>query len=296
MGLLFPVLLLAMGIYVLVGAIKGEGRLFTMENFKDDCIPKAKKSMRILYFALAAIMLLMALVNGLQSALYTNKLTYYRVTDAYRDTFPDLIENGQLTYTTTESSSAGMSCLGASQSEGKEVTYGPYSVDNQKMEVSEISAFINKAYSVYGDDREKFPVTSSGLMSCGGSSVDYAKYYEQTDLLDDADNPVYAHTDAEKAAGHPVYLSSFSGTRSDANNGSFASKLYGFCNKTVLNVLNYVLIGLAIVGVVLIFVVTRKYTDKEKLQKARSQAQGYQSMPSSAFDFDADAKEEPDKK
>ena len=51
-----------------------------------------------------------------------------------------------------------------------------------------------------------------------------------------------------------------------------------------------------IVGVVLIFVVTRKYTDKEKLQKARSQAQGYQSMPSSAFDFDADAKEEPDKK
>ena len=29
MGLLFPILLLAMGAYVLVGAIKGSGRLFS---------------------------------------------------------------------------------------------------------------------------------------------------------------------------------------------------------------------------------------------------------------------------
>ena len=297
LGLLFPLLLLFMGGYVLVGAIKGEGRLFSMENFKDDCIPKAKKSMRILYFALAAVMLLMALVNGLQTALYTNKLTYYRVTDAYRETFPDLLENGQLTYTTTESTSAGMSCLGGAQTAGNEVTYGPYSVDNQKMEVSEISAFINKAYSVYGSDREKFPVTSGGLMSCGGSSVDYAKYYEQTDLLDDADNPVYAQTAAEKAAGHSVYTSSFTGTRSDANDGSFASKLYGFFNKTLLNVLNYVLLGLAAVGIVLIFLITHKYTDKEKLKKARAQqTQGYQSMPSNAFNFDDEPEKEEEKK
>ena len=55
LGLFFPILLLAMGIYVLIGAVKGSGRLFSMENFKDDSRDKAKKYMRILYFALAAV-------------------------------------------------------------------------------------------------------------------------------------------------------------------------------------------------------------------------------------------------
>ncbi|MBQ5987394.1 MAG: hypothetical protein IJL59_09005, partial [Clostridia bacterium] len=73
MTFLFPILLLAMGVYVLIGAIKGEGRLFSMENFKEDCLEKAKKSLRVLYFALAVIMFLMAIVNGAQSVLYSNK-------------------------------------------------------------------------------------------------------------------------------------------------------------------------------------------------------------------------------
>ena len=289
LGLLFPILLLAMGAYLLVGAIKGSGRLFTMENFKDESKDQAKKLLRILYFVLAGIMLVMALVNGAQTGLYSNKISYYRVTDAYRDTFPDLIENGELSYTATEST-GGMNCLGG-VSQQVEKNYGPYSVDNEKMGTEEISAFINKAYTVYGTDTEKFPRVSGGLMSCGGSTVDYSKYYEQTDLIDDNDNPVYAKTDAEKAAGHVVYTSSIGGERSDSNSGSFISKLYGAVSMKLLTVLNYVFLGLAVVGVIAVFLVTRKFTDKEKLQKARQQ-QVHPSMPTGAFNFDDEPKEE----
>lgn len=285
MGLLFPILLLAMGAYVLVGAIKGSGRLFSMENFKDESKDKAKKLMRLLYFALAAIMLLMAVVNGLQAVLYSNKLTYYKVTDAYKETFSDLLENGQLTYTAQESTGSGMSCFGGGGTT-VEKTYGPYSVDDEKMDVTEISAFINKAYAQYGSDREKFPMQSGGLLSCTGGSVDYSKYYRQTDLIDDAENPVYAETEADKAKGHAVYLSSLGNARSDVDDGSFLSKLYGAVSPTLLNVLNYVFIGLAVVGVVLLFVVTRIFTDKEKMEKARTQQVSGPSMPSSAFNFD----------
>ena len=285
MGLLFPILLLAMGAYVLVGAIKGSGRLFSMENFKDESKDKAKKLMRLLYFALAAIMLLMAVVNGLQAVLYSNKLTYYKVTDAYKETFSDLLENGQLTYTAQESTGSGMSCFGGGGTT-IEKTYGPYSVDDEKMDVTEISAFINKAYAQYGSDREKFPMQSGGLLSCTGGSVDYSKYYRQTDLIDDAENPVYAETEADKAKGHTVYLSSLGNARSDVDDGSFLSKLYGAVSPTLLNVLNYVFIGLAVVGVVLLFVVTRIFTDKEKMEKARTQQVSGPSMPSSAFNFD----------
>ncbi len=284
MGLFFPILLLAMGVYVLIGAIKGSGRLFSMENFKDDSREKAKKYMRILYFALAVVMFLMAAVNGLQSSLYSNKLTYYKVTNAYKETFPDLLENGTLTYTAAQSTSGGYSCMGGGTTTEK--TYGPYSVDDEKMELEEISAFINKAYDAYKGDQTIFPVTSGGLMSCGGGSVDYSKYYAATDLLDDADNPVYATTDAEKAAGHVVYVSSIGNVRSDANDGSFVSKLYGVFSTKLLSVLNYIFLGLSAAGLVGLFLVTRKYTDKEKMQKAREQQVHGPSMPSSAFEFD----------
>ena len=98
---------------VLIGAIKGEGKLFSMENFKEESRGTAKKYMRILYFALAAIMLLMAITNGLQTVLFSNRLNYFKVTDAYKETFSDILEDGQLTYTTVENASSGMSCLRA---------------------------------------------------------------------------------------------------------------------------------------------------------------------------------------
>ena len=289
LGILFPILLLAMGVYVLYGAIKGEGRLFTLENFKDDSKDKAKKYMRIIYFVLAAIMLFMAIVNGAQTLLYSNKLTYYKVTDAYKDNFSDVLDNGTLTYTATETNNSGMSCMSSGTSVEK-----VGSVDNEAMELAEISAFINKAYDAYKDDTEKFPRVSGGLMSCGGTTVDYSKYYAQTDLVDDAGNPVYASTDAEKAKGHRVYLSAFGNERSDLNSGSFISKLYGACNQKLLAILNYILLGLAVLGLAGLFLITRKYTDKEKLQKARQQ-QVRPAMPSDAFNFDDEPKEEPKK-
>ena len=296
MGLLFPILLLAMGIYVLTGAIKGSGRLFSMENFKEESKAQAKKVLRGLYFGLAAILLLMSVESGLSTVLFSNEVTYYKVTDAYKTTFPDLLENGQLTYTATETVSNGMSCYGG-ETTGQEVTYGPYSVDNEKMDVTEISAFINKAYSVYKDDQTKFPVSGGSMLSCTGSSVDYSKYYAQTDLLDDDGEPIYAQNDSEKAAGHVVYISSPGNVRSDEDDGSFISKLYRAVNPKVLSVLNYVFLGLAALGVVALFLITRKLTDQEKLKKAREQQVAGPAMPSSAFVFDEDESEkEPEKK
>ena len=51
------------------------------------------------------------------------------------------------------------------------------------------------------------------------------------------------------------------------------------------------LLGLAVVGVIAVFLVTRKFTDKEKLKKARQQ-QVHPSMPTGAFNFDDEPKEE----
>ena len=135
---------------------------------------------------------------------------------------------------------------------------------------------------------------SDGLMNCMGTSVDYEKYYEQTNLIkvvDGKDVPVYGTTDAEKAEGHVVYTSSYGKVRSDANDGSFASKLYSFLTPTLLTVLNYVFLGLAVVGLVTLFVLTSRFTDKEKLRKARAQQSGASaSMPKGAFNFDEDEK------
>ena len=269
MGFLFPILLLVLSIYVLTGAIKGEGKLFSLENFKDDSKEKAKKIMRIIYFALAAIMLLMALTNGAQSLLYGNKLTYYKITEAYKEAFPDMIdENGFLV-----------------GHEGED----EYNVSNEKMtQAVAIGGFIQDAYNKYGTDQTKFPRVSSGGLSCMGTSVDYDKYYKDTDLIkvvNGEDIPLYDEKDMDQ--GEVVYYSLYGNVRSDAKDGSFLSKLYGFFSQKLLSVLNYVFLGLAVIAVVGLFLVSRKYTDKEKLAKARAQQTG-QSMPSSAFDFSDD--------
>jgi flagellar basal body-associated protein FliL len=278
MGFLFPILLLGMGGYVLFSAIKGSGRLFNTENFKEESKGKAKKIMRSIYFALAAIMLILALVNAVQTVLYSEKKVFYKVTQAYKDTFDDLYnDDGQLDgYTEKDFDSEDMA-----------YKQPQYNVNNEKMDQPVINAFIQTAYGKYQNDTEKFPKTSSGAMSCMGASVDYSKYYEATDLLkvvDGEDVPVYGTTDAEKAEGHVVYVSQIGKVRSDANDGSFISKLYGV-SANLWTILNYVFLGLAVVAVIGLFVTTSKFTDKEKLAKARAQATG-QTMPSGAFNFD----------
>ncbi len=285
---LFPILLLAMGVYVLYNAIKGEGKLFSMENFKEESKDQAKKIMRILYFALAAIMLIMAITNALSTVLYSNKVSYFRITEEYKKAFPDLIsENGQL-YKVVVNNQKGEF---ARDENGNliELTDAagdlkPYNIENEKMDQNIcIGGFIQYAYYLHGTDTSKFPqVSAGGLMSCGGTTPKYDQYYNLTDRLDDNGEPIY--DESLKENGHVAYLSMFSGTRSDAKTDAFAVKLYGVFSQTLLTVLNYVFLGLAVLCVVAVFLVTRKFTDKEKLQKAREQ-QVRPSMPSDAFDF-----------
>lgn len=52
-----------------------------------------------------------------------------------------------------------------------------------------------------------------------------------------------------------------------------------------LDICSWVCMGLSILGIVALFIIIRKFTDKEKQKKTVAQANG-SSMPSSAFDFD----------
>ena len=248
MTYLFPILLAAMGIYVLYSAIVGRGRLFAMENIKDELKEKAHKLMRLMYFALAAVMILMAIANFGQTVLFSQQVTYYEATDAYKTEFAEIITDGKIEY------------------EGK-----TYTVDGQH-DVSEMNALLMAANAKYPD---KFTSnTASSPLSCFGASANYYKEVRVTD-----------------AEGNPVYQSTIKSIRSDANDGSFISKLYKAIPSSLLRILSYVLMGLAVVGVVGVFVLIRKFTDKEKEQKARTYAAG-NTMPSSAFNFDDEEKKQ----
>ena len=251
MTYLFPILLAVMGIYVLYGAIVGKGRLFAMDNIKEEAKEKVHKTLRLLYFALAAVMLLMALSNFGQTVLYSQQVTYYEVTPAYSADFADIITDGTVEYEGTK-----------------------YTVDGQH-DVSEINAILMAANAAHPD---KFTDESSySMLSCmgSGSSSKVANYYNMIEVTD--------------ANGNKIYESTIGSVRSDANDGSFISKLYGAISPTLLRVLSYVFMGLAIVGVVSLFVIIRKNTDKEKEAKNRAQSSG-QAMPSSAFNFDDEEK------
>lgn len=287
---LFPILLLAMGGYVLFSAIKGEGKLFSTENFKEESKDQAKKIMRLLYFALAAIMLILAITNTFSTVLYTNKVSYFRITEEYKKAFPDLIsENGQL----LKLDVSGEKAVFEKDSEGNFVEQNDgkgnkeaYNIANQKMDQTvAIGGFVQNAYYMHGQDTAKFPqVSSGGMLSCmSGTSVKYDQYYEMTDALDESGEPIYDAS--KKSSGHVAYLSMFSNTRSDEKSDKFVVKLYNAFGQKLLTILNYVFLGLAVVCVIALFLVTRKFTDKEKLQKAREQ-QVRPSMPSDAFDFD----------
>ena len=286
---LFPVLLLAMAVYVLVAAISGKGRLFQMDNIIEEAKPKYHKYTRALYFCLAAIMILLALVSFLQSALY-NQLASYRATDRYKTDFADVIdEKGEVTFTKDGT------------------TYGPYSVNKEYNESLPIQVFLAKAQEAHPE--VKWTQATSSPLSCSGSAATSTEnpiellYYDETVMFGPDGTPEYplrendalVYNDENKLVYrdvelHPVYVSSFSKTRSDADDGSFVTKLYG-CGETLWTVLNYVFLGLAVVSVVALFVITRKFTDKEKLAKSRTQAAG-QSMPSSAFDFEEEKTEQ----
>ncbi|MBQ4423278.1 MAG: hypothetical protein II872_03065 [Clostridia bacterium] len=283
LGLLFPILLLAMGVYVLVGAIRGSGRLFSTDNFKEDCVDKGKKLLRIVYFCLAGVMLIMALSNGLQYALYTNASVNYSVTQAYRDDFKDVLENpkntdenGMFIYTINEQQSSGMSCFGGTTNV-VEKKYGPIDVNSQTLTAEQASVLLTAARDAHPDN---FPSTSSSGMSCFGTAK-----------TDDPAKKYYNATPETDANGNQVYISAFRGVRSDATEKSFTKTLYGLFNAKVLEIVNYVCLGLALLGIASIFVISAKFTDKEKAAKARTAYSSGSSMPSGAFNFDDDKKE-----
>ncbi len=249
MTYLFPILLLAMGIYVLYGAITGKGRLFSLDNIKEESKEKVQKLLRKIYFALAAVMLLMALTNFGQSVMYSNALIEYEATDVYRSEFADVIKDGTVVYNDKT-----------------------YTVDGRHS-VEEMDGILRAAMEVHPD---KFQSQSSGF-SCfgGGTNSNVANYYKAIPVTD--------------GNGNQVYTSSIGSIRSDANDGSFLSKLYNAISSKTMSILSYVFMGLAVVGVVAIFIIINKFTDKEKLAKARAQ-QMHPAMPSSAFHFDEDEK------
>ena len=249
MTYLFPILLLAMSVYVLYGAITGKGRLFSLENIKEDAQEKVRKLLRIIYSVLGAIILLMALTNFGQSVLYSSPEIEYEATDVYKSEFADVIKDGTVEYNGQI-----------------------YTVDG-KHTMSEMDAILRAAMAVHPD---KFQSQQSA-MSCfaSGASSNVANYYKAIPVTD--------------ANGNPVYTSTIGGVRSDVNDGSFLSKLYNGISSKAMSILSYVFMGLAVVGVVCIFLLIRKFTDKEKLAKARAQ-QVNPSMPSSAFNFDDEDK------
>ncbi len=248
MTYLFPILLLAMSIYVLYGAITGKGKLYSMENIKDESKDKVRKILRSVYFALGALILLMALTNFLQGVLYSSPEIEYEATDAYKSEFADVIKDGTVEY-------EGMT----------------YTVDGRHT-VEEMDAILRAANAVHP---EKFQAQQSAMGCIGGASSSAANYYKAIHVTD--------------ANGNAVYTSTIGSVRSDKNDGSFISKLYASFSSKLMSILSYVFMGLSAVGVVSIFFIIKKYTDKEKLAKAKAQATG-QTMPSSAFNFDEDDK------
>ena len=258
MNYLFPILLAAMGIYVLYGAITAKGRLFAMDNIKEESVDQVKKIMRGLYFAIAALMILMAITNFGQSVLYAQEDRIYEVTEAYSTDFADIIQDGKVTY---------------QENETAETEVYPIAGQHTVEEMNALLKAANKAHP------ENFTSdTAASMFSCAGTSAaqtKIAQYYKESVVTD--------------ANGNPVYISTIGSVRSDANDGSFISKLYGILSPTLLRVLSYVFMGLTIVLIALLFVVIRKFTDKEKEAKARTYASG-NAMPSSAFHFDEDEK------
>ena len=98
MTYLFPILLAAIGLYVLYSAIVCKGRLFALENIKEEEQDRVRKLLRMLYFCLAAVMLLMAVFNFGQTVLYSRQVTYYEATPAYSSDFSDIITDGMVEY------------------------------------------------------------------------------------------------------------------------------------------------------------------------------------------------------
>ena len=91
MNYLFTAALLAISVYVLWSAVTAKGKLFATENIMEEKVPQFRKLLRAIYLGLGVVMLIMALISGLQQGLYAGSNMAGRFTEDFRTYYADSI-------------------------------------------------------------------------------------------------------------------------------------------------------------------------------------------------------------
>lgn len=231
MNFLLTVILLGIAIYVLYSAITGKGKLFVTENIKEEKIESFKKILKKLYLGMGIVMLIMALISGLQNLIYNGYGCEF--TDDFAVYYEDHIEDdGTIVVDALE---------------------GEYHVD-QIYPAATITSIINALPKPEVEPDE-------------GAAV----YLYQYALQEDGETPYFLGLG-----------------ESEPDQNEFFAKLRSIFSNKLLQIISGVLMGFAVIAIVFLFILIRKYTDKDKQAKSRAQAEG-RSMPSSAFNFDEEA-------
>lgn len=249
-NLLFIVFLAAIAIYVLYAAITGKGKLYNNEFIKEELKAKFHKFLRLCYTALGVFMLLETATMVGQQYLFVDY--GYHFTESY------------------------------------------YEQDGTFHEVTEQD-------DIYYDNGHEIDTFS------------YDQFIEKYFILNEAGNPIsmtvtkHDPTDPEasaeaakiEAAANSTAASCMSMGNSSQQQSIYpAAKSSGKMHKSetifsgisykAFEIMNYVFMGLALISLVGVFVITRKFTDKEKRQKAQTYNTGAKGMPRSAFNFEDD--------
>ena len=130
-------------------------------------------------------------------------------------------------------------------------------------------------------------ITADGTVADSSLQVDtvyaYSDLYTQVSALGKSIQS--QHVDFPRGDdGDYVYLGI--GETPSARNETF-TKLRNVFSNRVSNILTWVFMGLALLIVAGVFIRTNRFTDKEKLEKAKQQSRsGGSTLPSSAFDFE----------
>ena len=91
MNYIFTLVLFIIAGYVLYSAVVAKGRLFAVDNIKEDLIPLFKKILRPLYLGLGLLLLLMALTSLFQNVVYSEMC--YRFTDDFKTYYSENIDS-----------------------------------------------------------------------------------------------------------------------------------------------------------------------------------------------------------
>lgn len=222
MNYLFTLVLLAISGYVLYSAFTAKGKLFAVDNIKEDLIPVFIKFLRPLYFVLGFLLLIMALTSLFQNVVYSDLC--YRFTDDFKTYYADCIDS--------KGNIEGTACN----------VDGTYSY--------------NVMSSVFGNLPERSNVP-------------------------EGTNPTYAEAALDEKGAY-LYVGA---GETEPNQNETYIKLREILSYRGTQILTWVTMGIAIGLVILLFVIMNKFTDKEKVAKAKA-AQNGTSLPKSAFVFD----------